>query len=170
MKIVALFYRILVAMSVVGVLLAPAATTTTAQTNDYLVKVRFTSDTDDFKKIKFTKSGIVGSNLLVLRIIKNPPRQIQLLDCDASTTNVVSVLVTSYRQAFLANGKFSSDLEQTDPSFPDGDLQITGKETPATNPTKVKATLIGVWNDGVNNSNDDIDEIAKGTLTGTRLP
>lgn len=173
MKFVTSFHRILVATTIVGALLAPAATNTTAQTNDYLVTLKGTS-IQDGGKVKLNGTNLVSPpDVLVLRIIRNPPRKIQLQRRDASKTNVVAILLQSSRQGMLVTGQFSSDLELSDASFSDndGDIQISGKETPATNPTKVKATLIGVLNDGVvNSANSDIDQLFKGTLTGTRLP
>ena len=171
MKIITAFCRVLVATTVVGVWIALAATNITAQTNDYLVKIRGIQEID-LGKDKITEVNLTDPpHIVVLRIIKNPPRQIQLQLRDESTNNVVAILVSSFRQAFLANGKFSSDLEQADPSFgPDGDLQIQGQETPAANPKKVKAVLIGVLNDSLNDPNGKEDAIFKGTLTGTRIP
>jgi hypothetical protein len=141
-----------------------------AQTNDYLIKKASGTITDDTGKTKVVNADLVSTNTntLVLRIIKNDPRRIRLEERDSTGTNLVSTIISSFREAFLANGQFGGDLEASSSVF-NGDLQIQGKETPATNPTKVKATLTGVFNDKIANTND-VDSLFKGTISGTILP
>jgi hypothetical protein len=153
----------------VAALLVAAVGSSFAQTNDYLVKVKGTF-TDNTGKTKVIDSDLVSTNgsVLVLRIIKNTPRSVRLEERDSTGTNLVSSLLTSFREAFLTSGQFGGDLEDDSADF-NGDIQIQGKETPSTSPTKVKASLVGVGNDTIANSSLP-DSLFKGTLSGSKLP
>ena len=101
-------------------------------------------------------------------IVSDDAHEVIISEVSGTSTNT---LIDQFRAAFTAGGRFNSDLDGTFspadtnnvPDF-DGDLQLTGKLSPApekATPKKVSATIVGVWT-------EDPDTTFKGTLQGSQ--
>jgi hypothetical protein len=149
---------------IVGVLGLMVVTSAMAATNVFTVtKLRGVITKADGSKIKVAGSDLTTNN--VEMFVSDNLGTIIVRKISGTTTNT---LIDTFRSAFTAGGKFNSDLEgsftpsntNTPPFL--GDLQITGKLSPATAPTKVSATLVGVWRNTPN------DATFKGTISGAK--
>jgi hypothetical protein len=107
----------------------------------------------------------ISTNQLIM-VISDDAHEVTISEVDGTSTNT---LMNQFVAAFVGGGKFNTDLDGTFtpadtnnvPDY-DGDLQFTGKLSPAPEkgaPKKVKATIIGVWT-------ETPDTIFKGTLSG----
>lgn len=115
-----------------------------------------------------TKTPISADHLSTnhtIMVVSDDAHEVVISEVSGTTTNV---LINQSHAAFTAGGKFNSDLEGNfsplDSSIPDfdGDLQLTGKLSPAPEkgtPKKVSGSVIGVWT-------ENPDTTFKGTLQG----
>ena len=144
-------------------IVAAGAVSASAQVKAFQVNVKGTI-TRDAGKIKITNASLLTSsaNSLVL-VVNTANLDINLVEVDPVTTNVVNFIWRNFRAARLQSGKFNSDLEanannMNDPvtNFPagtpsfEGDVQVTGKAVlTGSGKTVFGGTLVGVWTDPV---------------------
>jgi hypothetical protein len=155
-----------------------ASTAAWANTNAFEVAVKGTITRNSGKfQINNASLLVSASNKLVL-IVDTDDDDIELLEVNPATTNIVRTIMATYRWAILDSGKFNADLESngsgpqgsvTDfpngtPSF-NGDLQADGKAT-LTGSGKITAgaKLVGVWNDPNAQPFDAEPAVFKGTV------
>ena len=149
-----------------------------ADTNAFQVTVKgtITRNTD---KIKITNASLLTSpsNILVL-VADSDNDDVELVEVNPATTNIVNSIMANDRSAFLDNGKFNSGLlangggpQGSVINFPpgtppfNGNLQMLGKAT-LTGGGKLKASakLEGVWNDPSFQPFDPEPAVFKGSI------
>jgi hypothetical protein len=149
-----------------------------ADTNAFQVTVKGTI-TRNNDKIKITNASLLTSASNILVLVENSDADdLQLVEVDPATTNIVNSIMANSRSAFLDSGKFNSGLvangggpQGSVINFPagtppfNGDLQALGKAT-LTGGGKLKASakLQGVWNDPNFQPFDPESAVFKGSL------
>lgn len=149
---------------IVAVLGLIVVTSAMAATNVFSVtKFRGVITEKDGSRLNVDGSDISTNN--VEMFVSDNLGSITVRKISGTTT---STLFDAYVTAFTAGGKFNGDMEggftpsnTNVPPF-NGDLQFTGKLSPAATPKKVSGTLQGVWRNTTN------DATFKGTISGTK--
>jgi hypothetical protein len=160
----------------IAVAIAIGVSTSHAQVLAFPVKVTgvIIFDGGGPKPTKVVVTGaLLTSNLTdsVILVVDLDNHQLRVQEVDAST-NVVQTLMSSRRLAVLSDRSFTAGT-QFDFTLPalaggfevDGDIQISGKISPATGTAKkINATLVGVLNDSVDGAGTTTDTIVKGKV------
>jgi hypothetical protein len=160
-----------------------ASTAAWANTNAFEVAVKGTI-TRNSGKLQITNASLLvsPSNKLVL-IVDTDDDDLEVVEVDPATTNIVRTILATFVSAFLDSGKFNADFEANGSGpqsavtdFPDGtpsfngDLQADGKAT-LTGSGKITASakLVGVWNDPNAQPFDAEPAVFKGTMKSLGL-
>jgi hypothetical protein len=163
---------------VFAALLTAAGLSTQAQTNVIPVKFKGVI-TFPVNQTAVSHQGVTGDGLVsapgdaLVLVIDQTNHELRLDEVDGNT-NLVAQLITSRRLALLPDRSFSAGthfdfvIPANTPFEVNGDLQVSGKVTPATGaPKTINATVIGVLNDSVNGASapGELDITLKGKLT-----